>query len=75
MSDSPTTDHHQADRTNKAENPPITVVDMLQQLAASGYIVPQAAGYAQLTMPSAYRFVPSLTTTHSIPPLMRSETI
>ena len=48
-------------------NRPMTTVEMLNELARRGCIVPDYAGRRQPHMPSAYRFVPSVTAAGSIP--------
>ncbi len=73
MSDTSATEHRQTDAPLKAEDSPITAGEMLNRLIASGHIVTPAAGYAQPTVPSAYRYVPSITAGHSIPSPLRPE--
>ena len=73
MSDTSVTKHRPIDVPAKAEEQSITAGEMLQQLIAGGYIVTPTAGYAQPTVPSAYRTVPSITARHSIPTALRPE--
>ena len=50
-------------------NRPMTTVEMFDELARLGYIVPDNAGHHQPSMPTAYSFVPSITAGSTVPDL------